>query len=383
MAQDFYRSYGENIAKIIQVRDLTTGTHPIDSEKAKVWISSQLNQTRRMAAANLIANTMYITFNDMFAHVKGIIQKIYSELKNPENLYLYVGKPSRSNYFIAVIAIYFIRLLGLPDPKILHNLEDELVNQTVLIIDDMAYTGIQLGRMYEKLNVERNGIKLFVGLVAISEQAVEVLEKLPLILVTNIVVPNLKRVLGKRAFLELSYYFSPQTEGHTQVSVYFDHKIADELSTFTKTLMFGPIPPTNLGYDPLLQHDMYTLLNGIVDQEVRHPKSNTPEEHKIEDADLVLYDKEFESYIPLLEDIHINDQKVDRDEPLVTFMPFITGCNPPTDEIINKISYFSFISGRLLDEEQRNLYQSKLDALVAAKNRCIKSFYKEGEYIMS
>ena len=37
-------------------------------------------------------------------------------------------------------------------------------------------------------------------------------------------------------FYDIKYYFSPYTNGQPYVSIYFYHKIADNISTFMKTL---------------------------------------------------------------------------------------------------------------------------------------------------
>lgn len=445
---DFYANYDDNLAKILEVRNKTSGTHKIDTRKAEKWVNAQLNEQRKHAARALLQNVHYITFSTLFTEVGKLIKEIYASILEKNEVYLYAGKPTNSFYFMSVIAVYFIRHFNLPDPRIIHTLEGH-INKTILIIDDMSYTGIQMGKIHDRINSGENNNILLLGLVAVAEQAKKSFEQLSLTLYCHNVIPDLRQVLGKQTFLEISYYFSPAEEGQTRVCVYFDHKIGDPLSTFLKVLMYGPIPPADLGYEPLSDHDMYTIVSGIVESVVWHPPQNrqaTKEERKREDDGLIAWDKEFSSYISLLDQIHAADNTKwipGYKSKKLNFIPFIGTCKPPDLRAFPDISYYDFISGRALnykykerqrerkadeavgkfEEEQKALveeeedpkvrktlnkafikriaemqnvneleqreatirmekYQELLSSLIDPKNRCIHSFYKKGQCIM-
>lgn len=319
---NFYANYDTNLAKIIRARDLTSGTRKISLVQAQRWIDSQLNTQRKRAAKSLLENTYYITFNMLFEEVRQLVEQMLDNTKQDETIYLYVSNPSKSFYFMGVIAVYFIRLLGFPDPEIIYNLK-EISFKTVMVMDDMSYSGFQLSTVCEELELTERKIKLIVGVVAISEQSKVILSKYPIYLYSNIVIPNLKSVLGKRAFLEILYYFSPGHSEKTQVCVYMDHKLVNTEATFMKILMYGPVLPTDLGYEPLKENEIYSLLNGLVDNDVYLERST---KGKMLEAAA--------AYIPLLTSVHDDDMREwvpDYKAKKLSFIPFIPGCESPDD----------------------------------------------------
>ena len=395
---DFYKNYDANLQKIMTVKDLTSNSHRVVPELANQWVDAQANQQRRDAAKSLIDNTHYITFNNVFEAVRTLVIRIYNDLEDKNQVCLFAFAPDRSNYFMSVIAVYYIRLLGYPDPQIIYDVRFQSLelarNKSLLVIDDMAYTGIQISNIYNSFNnideygsiLRDHNIKLYIGLVAIAEQALTLLTKLDLKLYYEIYIPSMMRVMSKRRFLELSYYFSPYSEGRTQVSVYFDHKVADELSTFVKVLMSGPVLPSDLEFEPLIKHDIYTLLNGLVEHKIWHPNTINPseEERKREDESIDLYDAEFESYTPLLNSMIQDDRVCDRDVPKLDFIPFIEGCSLPANvEALKAVSYLTFMTGRDLDVNGYTIDDNPVvEEFMKPENRCINSFYKAGPYAM-
>ena len=118
----FYDNFENNLNTIFRIRDTISGTHSINRERAEIWVNSQVNQRRRNAAKDLIDNTHYVTFNELFEYTRNIINKIYEDIGN-NDVYIYVGDKTKSHYFMAIIGIYFISLLGHEYPKIIYNLD--------------------------------------------------------------------------------------------------------------------------------------------------------------------------------------------------------------------------------------------------------------------
>lgn len=153
---DFYTHFDANLAKILKFRELMSGKHGVDYDKADLWATSQLNPQRRRVARNFIHNIHYITFDQVIQSVKSLITDIYKKIPMDEHVYLLVGYKNSSFYFMGVIAIHFIRLMGYSDPEILYMDDAHDVNSfenkvNVLIIDDMSYTGIQLEGIYNTI----------------------------------------------------------------------------------------------------------------------------------------------------------------------------------------------------------------------------------------
>lgn len=193
--------------------------------------------------------------------------------------------------------------------------------------------------------------------------------------------PDLKDVLGDRHFLEVSYYFAPNSDGNIQISLYCDHKIAD---TFNTTLTSGPILPYNLGYESLKEHNIYNLALGLFDSNEPYKIS---EEKRIIHINLINsiheYDKQSLDLIP-------DDKSVWLAE--LQFMPFITNCRAPDINIISKVTYYNFISGNITKDEEnyyRKHYPNYDDiyeyiySLQNSEITCILPFYKSGKYAMT
>lgn len=68
----------------------------------------------------------------------------------------------------------------------------------------------------------------------------------------NRVYPSLKDQVGLDMFIKILILFAPSMDnmlrGFPIVALYLDHKIADEVSTFKTTLMYGPAPVFNKNY---------------------------------------------------------------------------------------------------------------------------------------
>lgn len=323
----FYDNFENNLNTIFRIRDRISGTHSINQERAEMWVNSQVNQRRRDAAKDLIDNTYYVTFNEVFEYTRNVIDKIYRDIGG-NDVYIYVGDKMKSHYFMAIIGIYFIKLLGHDYPRIIYNLDsvEEVGNKSIIILDDMAYTGIQLSQIYDKLT-KGNVTNIYVGLIGITQGAWEKFEKSGMRIYAEKMYPNLKDVIGKYRFLDVSYYFSPYTEGDTSISIYFDHKIADPLSTFTKTLMYGPILECNLDYSG----EYHLIINGVVDSKII--ESDKPyeewndEDYIIRDQSEANFYEEFNVYEDYLQQLIDDDRVCDKNQNIINFIPFINGCN--------------------------------------------------------
>lgn len=388
---DFYQHYETNLTRVLTYRDLVSGTHAINLDAASEWIASQANPHRRAAARTLIDNTHYITFNQVFEGVRDLIEEIY-RVVDVNNVCLYVAVPTQSFYFMAVIAVYYIRLLGYPDPTIVDveaaargNFEDTLV-----IIDDMSYTGSQLNNIITGFHTIRPTVNLHVGLIGITEAAQELLRSHRFSLYTRTLYPRLSTVLGDKEFLAVCYYFSPYTGGSTQVSIYFDHKIADELSTFLKTLMYGPVLPCNLEYPPERLDDLYTTISSLTEIGAENTDALFVQ-MQVHSEDESIKARFFNALnqmmgrfgrstelTAMLEQIIQDDMECDRHGFHLEFIPFIAGCSPPQG--LGDLSYYSFISGDV--NEGSAVYRHIMIQLIDPTQRCIHSFYKQGPYAM-
>ena len=170
-------------------------------------------------------------------------------------------------------------------------------------------------------------------------------------------IASLQDIIGKNIYNDILYYFSPYTDGQTKVSLYFDHKIAEPISTFLKVLNFGPILPKNLNYDYNLLRKSLILNNkffGIMS------------EHE--------FNKYYTEMINEENSIIVQNNKVNE----LSFIPFIKNGIYDIERLKN-ISYGLLQVSYLNYNEDMEKYDDVLDIIDIVngnENRCIKSFYK-------
>lgn len=379
MVSEYYKYWDSNFKKILDFK-ATSGSHSINDLAADYWIKSQTNSQRQRAAKNLVNNTHYVDFETLFNSVEKLVSSIYAQnISSDEDVYILTDNPDRSYYFMSVIAVYFIRKLGYRNPIPINHIygidSSELRNKTLLIIDDMAYSGQQIMDFYREYGyMIDNKIKIIVGLFGITERARQLIcSETPFILYASVLFPNLNDVLSKREFAELIYYFNPH--GDSQSSIYFDHKIPDSVSIFTLAL-YGPILPRNLGYDPLNQTQIGQEFLKFIDDEEEYD-----EYKQIFNA---IHEDDKESFIS---DASLNALYALNpfDNPLYMFHPFVQGCKQPNISISHQISYYNFITGGgyiIGKPKLKPEYVKYLDDLRNSDISCVIPFYKQGSFAM-
>jgi hypothetical protein len=274
----FLRCYDANLAKIQAAIRAFSGTHAIDPAIAEQFISNQISPVRRQAAKDLIDNTIYISLEEVASIIEQLIVRLYTEnnLNADENIYIYSGLPEKSFYFMSVLALYYIRQNGYKEPQFIKELNPEIIGSIginpIIILDDVSYSGSQLSTMLNKIYYKtvikdkKPVPKFFILLIALNDFSKYKLSRVPikatgptfydftlspfnLLYLPERLYTSLTYKLGFERYFYLHTFFSPFTPESPNISLYLDHKIADEVSTFTTSLTYGPIIPSNYNYD--------------------------------------------------------------------------------------------------------------------------------------
>ena len=252
----FLKCYKTNINKIIKYK---SGKFELNKLKCNEWIERQKTDFRKEIASTFIDAIEYVTYKDLFELVKTTIRKVYQqincyqEIDSPDKpIYLYVGNPTKSFYFISLIALYFIKKLKLPAPKYyISNFQNEKNDYTInadfsniIMLDDMSYSGSQLNNLLARFRKGIPHLKLYIGLTGVNAYSYSLLIQNNN---ANVVYGKMFELLIEKVGIEkyyyISYYFSPFYVPN--VLIYFDHKLADNPSTFYNTLLYGPVIPDN------------------------------------------------------------------------------------------------------------------------------------------
>jgi hypothetical protein len=270
--------FPENIIKVRKAITQYSGKHSIDKTIAEEFIQSQLTDIRKQAARDIVEHTIYITLEEVATIIEQLILKTYREqhLESAENVYIYSGLPEKSSYFISVLALDVIQKHHLKPPqfvkKLNHELLDIIGSNPLLIIDDVAYTGSQLSDMlgnlyYDRVILHRQAVpNISVVLVALNHFSKKALEfvpskkrlhkyveeyiasPFPLVFLPERLYTPLVVQIGLERYFNVNVFFSPYTGSGPYISMYLDHKIADEVSTYKTALLYGPTIPSNYDY---------------------------------------------------------------------------------------------------------------------------------------
>jgi hypothetical protein len=160
---DFLKLYDSYLEKILYAVENYSGRHNINQEKAEEWINKQPFPKAKEAAKNIIKHTKYLTLKDAYENIKSLVINQYKQLVDnatDKKIVMIVGKPTKSFYFISVLAVYFMKEYNIRLPDEFHNSFNSFFeNRTDIIVnfDDISYSGSQLSDMF-KTSINYNSI---------------------------------------------------------------------------------------------------------------------------------------------------------------------------------------------------------------------------------
>ena len=397
----FLNCYDKNLEKVQNAIREYSGTHTVDRTIAERFIDRQISDVRKQAARDLIENTIYITLEEVSHIIEQLIIKLYTEndLNSAEFIYIYTGKPSKSFYFISILALYYIRLHGFKQPthfitSFTNDVFDDIGDSPLIILDDVSYSGSQLSNMLHNIYYDRV-IKqqkivpnIFVLLVALNNISRLKLSKVPinkktprqfiqspfklLYLPERLYMPLLL-ILGIERYFYLNTFFSPYTTPF--ISLYLDHKIADEASTYTTALLYGAIVPSNYDYNyyfTVIENQFQIINNSLENSEnaqllTDFNNSNNTTFNNIGMYDIINY------LVKKIVEIDIYDKDILTNN---IFEPFINNCNR-NPKLLENISDPEIINFNY------SLFTIPSGCLIGNKNECVVSGYTLETFIES
>ena len=171
--------------------------------------------------------------------------------------------------------------------------------------------------------------------------------------------------LTEEELFYMSYYFSYKVTPN--LLLYFDHKIADEPSTFLRALNYGPIVPTN-----------YDILNYVSIEEIQYNVKDSFVNLKWDN----LFEKYYHTLVKPTESQDINLP--------IRFIPFIDNCygvkKVINNPLMGKVDYLQFISIGMPYEKNIDLKDliKEIETVITPPNvstNIAKSFEKMGQDI--
>ena len=288
----FEKFYEENKDKL----NMPSGSnYPINYKKATLWANSQCDNDSRDFAKEIVKNTRYVSFSEFMTNLKRSClsyKKTYSKKEHKDDVFILILPPfkiNKSNFWVSLLAFKFLKDII---DDIYYEVTD-VYNKTMdkrsplykrkvrcIICDDCAYTGQQIEfitkfrndylqfpgkttppdvhekewlNWYDFVNIEAD---VFTNKISIKDFSVDLvipymsiiaqsrLRKIPYIKIPDdcVVFPIFSSQIVGKIPVEVLDEFKTTFQYHENISaIYFDHKIADAVSTFNKIYLLAPL----------------------------------------------------------------------------------------------------------------------------------------------
>jgi len=260
---------------------LTPNKHKIDNKKLNKWLNECDDKIRNIAK-EFIKNTTYISFKTFIKEIRKNLKKLLSLpiIKQKKHLQFYLGEIEeikyKSNNWIIEIIKKILILEGKEDYIIskITDKKDIDYSNYVIIADDASYSGSQIANMIEdNFSKLRENIELYIFIPFISLQAITTIinafketmsynekrfnEKTNeydeiskirgnIYINKNVyIMKPINELMSSSKIKELFSYYTLKGENIKEYPIYFDHKVADNYSSFPLIYSYGIIPNTH------------------------------------------------------------------------------------------------------------------------------------------
>lgn len=259
--KQFYR---ENIDRILSYRE-QSGKYRLNPAKVEEWIRSQYTPIRQEACRKLISKVHYFTYGETFDMFFNVVEQMKS-LKG-KSIYILIQSPDssvgQSTFLFAMLGYHaLLNYLDIPQRDI-HFTYDISNDGELVVFDDFSYSGSQITQMIDAFYRKDSTMSVHICLLGASSFANRQMRIKPKLLRNSSwrfdsmgsLPPNFHFYIGKvlerydedmtpQEINNVNYFLNP-FEMLGKTLVYFDHKIADEISTIMSVLKLGLIIPEN------------------------------------------------------------------------------------------------------------------------------------------
>jgi hypothetical protein len=287
---NFTKFYNENAHKLHMPQPIN---YPLNYNKARTWIDSHCDKDSRMFAEDIIVNTTYISFGYLMERLKIICKDFVDMIKKKRNVYVVLVLPhevKKSNLWVSMLSFDFIAKViddvyfDVTDAyNDTHDESSPLYGKNVVCVlcDDCAYTGQQMMstvtidyaklkfinvpdappetdvkwlEWHEKISVlsqkylksiSPDKFSVYLIVPFMSAMSEDIVNKLPYVFASKLclIVPLLRQNININKYHHATIReFNHTFHYHDDISaVYFDHKVADAVSTFHKVYLLAPI----------------------------------------------------------------------------------------------------------------------------------------------
>jgi hypothetical protein len=239
----------EHIYKLLHNKPIVPNkTYPLNKEKVNKFLS-KLNIHKKEFAKIIFKHTKHISYKDFKFILNDNFKEFidYCYINNIKSIALFLGQKKinkksiyKSNFWIAQHFYQYIKNIKI-DFNIIYDKNDVMnltENHTVVVFDDCAYTGFQLSNeINASFNSSRfKNFNIYVIIPFISEIAINRIKqssgtKKIIFSKKNIIIKPLSNYLNQTQIDKFDIMAG--TTITKNYPIYFDHKLADIVSTFT------------------------------------------------------------------------------------------------------------------------------------------------------
>jgi hypothetical protein len=235
-------------------------SYPLNKDNVKIFLS-ELKEPKKSLAEIIFKNTKHVSYK-MFKYIlkfnfKEFIH--YCRVHNIKSVVLFLGQEEinkksikKSNFWVAQHFYQYVKKLEIDIEILIIYNKDDILNltkdQIVLVLDDCSYTGSQISSEinYSLSSKQLENFNIYVLIAFISNNAMDYIKnsitsKKIIFSNNNIIINPISHYLSKDEIKKYNKIY--KLDSH--YPIYFDHKLADTLSTFTD-LYSGVVTSKNI-----------------------------------------------------------------------------------------------------------------------------------------
>lgn len=286
--KNLQKIYEENKNKINMPKLIN---YPLNYKNGMIWASSQCDDESKDFAKLIIEKTKYVSYDEFVEGLKTICDSLINKHdKNKVYVIIIPGKVSKSNTWVSLLSMQFVKKIAsmvysnITDVyNDIHKVGSELYKKRVecLVFDDCAYTGHQMfnnimldnikiiyknkpkepsqnskewlnwnenvssdiSKLVKEIDINYFSVSLIIPYM--SRKAKERLSRIPYTKLSynTQILPTFKELIDTTKIpIPIMNEFRKTFQYHKDlIPIYFDHKIADSLSTFHKIYLLAPL----------------------------------------------------------------------------------------------------------------------------------------------
>jgi virulence-associated protein VapD len=227
--------------------------HNIDNEKLNLWLDNA-DKSIKSIATEFIMKTDYISYKKFVYILKKCIKEMLLFLKDTTVLQFYIVSDDvnynfKSSYWIIKHIENYIDLSKYTI-KIITNIKELNLSETIIIPDDASYSGSQIANTLENLNGLKCNIYIFIPFI--SNKAIDTIVEsfrdneiegsLYFINKNKYIMKPIYEIMDANKIIKLFKYYVKDGLNIREYPIYFDHKVADSYSSFPLIYTYGVIP---------------------------------------------------------------------------------------------------------------------------------------------